>query len=274
MKTSVEWFQCRSLLLCENYCECNIPLFLQQVVTIDHSDARLLSSILDGCKATLVAVNSRLLYALTPTSVPELYVYFILTCVTETNSEVRAALERTVDCPISILYKCHYGVSGYTWDKAVVYDEPEAFYRMTDTFCWYDDPVLVAGLRKAAVEFGHYGAMFEYAGKICARDDPLRYNLWIKCMRAGVMTTVIRLAIFLTTQRYDYHKGRVLTALILKGGNILDHREISLVTFYQTRYVLFRNGTFATILCMQRLRVCKDIARLIGRLVWNQRATL
>ena len=136
--------------------------------------------------------------------------------------------------------------------------EPNACIKMargrqrTDAAHWY----------KKGAMMGHVDCMFYYSS--CCSGCAERYE-WLERAMLIDKTSVAMVNVVLLTE--DHGWANFALGRVLKRNNL--GIKTKSVEIYTTAITAARTATLTAILCLQRLRMAKDTARLIGRLVFS-----
>ena len=239
MKVTVAWYRARCFLLSENEETFDLARFFELALECDHPDARLLCSIIDP---TWTEISTRTVLCWHENQVARLYGMDM--------SDYRPA-------PIGIDHPLF--CSGF---ESVIFDDPRGLVNMgkhTRDARWF---------RKAA-DMGSRNGMRYYARAVYKIDDIRRYQ-WLE--RSNPKTA----GIILGPQEIQYLKHNEQGAIKYYIGRILDSLTCSdvdygAVSYYQRELRNAQRATITWLLCAPRLGIYKDLAHLIGRLLYAAR---
>lgn len=191
---------------------------------------------------------------------------------TSTCLSVFGANEAT--CPLSMFY---YGAFINDWARvrraaAMGYVYAQSFHDdFIDSGAKHGDRVCLykTGRVKEAAELGYHVAIDKYAHSVYSRMDP-RFYKWIgRLPRSDFMYEVgIAMRHGMGRGTIMYVVGRICVAKNYVGG-----RENFARSVFNDWNQKSSDAVVAWILIARRLGIYRDVARLIGRLVWNARET-
>jgi TPR repeat protein len=295
LATVLEWYKIRDTFLGDNFVSQNIPLAIEMAASCQHPDALWLTKACAGKDMTTEEEAKRVFFGLGQNDARALF--FAWRCCTVWEQEDLAPLRRSAEFGYAFAEswmagKMHGEERFRFAHLSTVQGERDGFYWLGQCFRLGED--CASDLRKAtenlliASELGDVFGMREL-GELLIESDPERWRWW---GRAAGLGNVWSFLLEFAAQVELFNSGAGSAAVMFAIGHAL-HGHVNeqartifkhpddfdsligpakqAIAFYEAQIKASKDAMRAWTLVGIKLKVVKDVRKLIAKLVWDSR---